>query len=62
MSRLLRRAGALAEEEDMAQSSDDEDSDEEDHKKFYFFDCVYCKDIFRQKEDLISHLNLCSNK
>ena len=29
VSRLLRGAGALAEEEDMAQSSDDEDSDED---------------------------------
>ena len=62
VSRLLRGAGALAEEEDMAKSSDDKDLDEEDNEKFYFFDCVYCKDIFRQKEDLISHMNLCSNK
>ena len=49
------------EEEDAAEDSDGEDSDEDDHKKLYFYDCTFCKDIFQQKEDLVSHMNLCSN-
>ena len=50
-----------AEEEDVAEDSEGEDSDEDYHEKFYFYDCAFCKDIFRQKQDLVSHMNLCSN-
>ena len=32
------------------------DSDEEDLEKFYFYDCVSCKAIFRQKDDLVEHI------
>ena len=45
-----------------AEDSDAEDSDEEDHEIFYFYDCVFCKEIFCQKEDLLTHINLCTSK
>ena len=50
-----------AEEEDAAEDSDGENSDEDDHKKLYFYGCTFCKGIFQQKEDLVSHMNLWSN-
>ena len=42
--------------------SDEEDSDEEDHKLFYWYDCVFCKCIFREKENLKEHMRSCDKK
>jgi transposase len=49
-----------AEEED--QDSDAEDSDENDEEIYHYFDCVFCKNIFRAKDDLISHISMCDMK
>ena len=38
------------------------DSDEEDLEKFYFYDCVFCKAIFRQKDDLVEHIKNCNKR
>ena len=38
------------------------DSDEEDLEKFYFFDCVFCKAIFLQKDDLVEHIKNCNKR
>ena len=48
--------------EKQAQEDLAEDSDEEDLEKFYFYDCVFCKAIFRSNTDLASHIGNCMNK
>ena len=48
--------------EKQAQEDLGEDSDEEDLEKFYFYDCVFCKSIFRNNTDLVSHIGKCRNK
>ena len=40
----------------------DEDSDEEDEDVCYFFDCIFCKSIFRKKCELVDHITECVNK
>ena len=45
------------EEED--RESDEEYSDEEDQEIYYFFDCIGCKNIFREKADLYKHIPKC---
>ena len=37
--------------EKQAQEDLGEDSDEEDLERFYFFDCVFCKAVFRNNND-----------
>ena len=46
--------------EKQAQEDLGEDSDEEDLERFYFYDCVFCKAIFRNNADLISHIGKCT--
>ena len=53
---------AKADEEGIQYNSEDEDDEDDDDKEgntdkeyqelFYFFDCVGCKNIFREKADL----------
>ena len=47
------------EEDDEEEDSDKEFSDEEDPEVFYFYDCVGCKKIFREKSDLYKHIPTC---
>ena len=39
--------------------SNDEDSDEEDQESFYFYDCIGCKNKFKDKADLYKHIANC---
>ena len=48
--------------EKQAQEDLGEDSDEEDLERFYFYDCVFCKAIFRKNGDLVHHIGNCMNK
>ena len=45
--------------EKQAQEDLGEDSDEEDLERFYFFDCVFCKAVFR---NLVNHIGNCQKK
>ena len=38
------------------------DAEEADHVLFYFFDCVFCNAIFRQKDDVMEHVEKCKRK
>ena len=43
-------------EDDEDDDDKEEDTDKEDQELFYFFDCVGCKNIFREKADLYKHI------
>ena len=34
------------------EDSNNEDSDEQDQESFYIYDCVGCKNIFRDRDDM----------
>ena len=38
------------------------DAEEDNHELFYFFDCVFCKAIFKEKCDLVDHVGNCTEK
>ena len=48
-------------DDDEEDDEEDDDSDEEDQELFYFFDCVGCKNIFREKADLLKHIENCTD-
>ena len=48
--------------EKQAQEDLGEDSDEEDLERFYFYDCVFCKAVFRNNNDLVNHIENCQKK
>ena len=39
-------------EDDEDDDDEDKDTDKEDQELFYFFDCVRCKNIFTEKDNL----------
>lgn len=38
------------------------DAEESDPQFFYFFDCVFCNAIFREKDAVVEHVGKCSKK
>ena len=46
-------------EDDEDDDNKDEDSEKEDQELFYFFDCVGCKNTFREKANLYTHIENC---
>ena len=50
------------EQQDESDTEEEEHSDEEDYELFHWFDCAFCKSIFRKEDDLISHIRSCNKK
>ena len=50
------------EHQDEMDTEEEENSDKEDLEEFYWFDCAFCKSIFRKEDDLISHIMSCNKK
>ena len=48
-------------EDDEDDDDKEEDTDKEDQELFYIFDCVGCKNIFREKADLYKHILNCQD-
>ena len=43
-------------EDDEDDKDKDEDSEKEENEFFYFFDCIGCKNTFREKANLYKHI------
>ena len=56
----LEDAAAQKEAED--EEEREADAEESNHELFYFFDCVFCKLIFKEKDDLVNHIGICTKK
>ena len=40
----------------------EEDSDEDDLEKFHFYDCVFCKGIFKSRAEIVNHVRNCKKR
>ena len=51
----------MNEDDDEDDDDKEEDTDKEDQELFYIFDCVGCKNIFREKADLYKQIENCQD-
>ena len=53
---------AAAQREAEEEEEREADAEESNPELFYFFDCVFCKSIFREKDALVNHVGICTKK